>query len=60
MQYPRAVVRKSCGKQTLLIVSSALLFLISVWTFAVFYTTYSNNKDVIKEITIQQVGDTHL
>lgn len=42
----------------MLLLSSAILFLISVWALAVFYTTYSNDTDVMKEITIQQVGAT--
>lgn len=58
MQYPRAVVRKSCGKQTLLILSSVCLFIISVWAVAVFYSTYTITKDVMKEISIQQVSET--
>lgn len=40
-------------RRKLLILSSALLFLISIWAWAIFYTAYTNNKSVIKEITIQ-------
>lgn len=40
-------------RRKFLILSSALLFLISVWAWAIFYTAYTNNKGTIKEITIQ-------
>lgn len=57
MQYPRALVRKSCGKQTMLLLSSAIFFLICFWGLAIFYTKDSSNKNVIKEITIHQVSN---
>src|SRR6202012_447977 len=40
-------------RRKFLILSSALLFLVSVWAWAIFYTAYTNNKGAIKQITIQ-------
>ncbi|XP_037036427.1 hexosaminidase D isoform X2 [Bradysia coprophila] len=52
MQYPRAVVRKSCGRQTMLILSSASIFLICVWALIAFYTT--ETRPTTREATSHQ------